>query len=614
MDRAIEIKRRAQRCVQSGDLAGALAEYEKLAQAEDADPYTHVLIADLHFKRGDSTEAGESYLLAVDAYEKASLYKNAIAICKKMIRLTLSPPRVLQKLAQLHALDGLRTEAALYYMQYAEHLVREEKYREAVATLKTAVDACPDNVPTLEKLAEAQILTGDEDGAAASFAEAARRWAATGLASEASRAHARAEDLRPGITALPNAPSADHDSDGGSRVPDTPPEITPAPSLAVDASGIETGRHDAPGAAPHDVPEGFESHGRSHAAGWSNASTEGLETGSRFATSTPVDAAEHFETNGHRADEIATDADDAGGPPEVTVADIEGMLHDAERQLHAGERDVAAATLLRAAQSYEAIGRYDHAGTIYQSLARSPHGPGEALTLWLANCERRGDHASAAEAASQLGERALTSGDAATARTWFERARSLDPSHALSGRRLERMDQMAAGAPAPPRPEASETGRVAVAIGRAHAVSFDLAAMLEQFQRAVGEQLSGDAQSHYDLGMTYREMGLLPQAVESFRVAAADPAYATRCTEMIGRCLLDQGDFDAAIHEFETALDAAPPADAALNLHYHLGLACEAAGRTQEALAHFEQVAAAHGDDPDVAARIRTLRRALENV
>ena len=54
LEKAIEIKRRAQRCIQNGDLDGALAEYEKLVAIEDSDPYNLVLLADLLFKKGDS--------------------------------------------------------------------------------------------------------------------------------------------------------------------------------------------------------------------------------------------------------------------------------------------------------------------------------------------------------------------------------------------------------------------------------------------------------------------------------------------------------------------------------------------------------------------------------
>ena len=125
MDKAIEIKRRAQRCIQNGDLDGALSEYEKLVAIEDSDPYNFVLLADLMFKKGDTNGAGLRYLGAAAAYEKVGLYKNAIAVCKKLMRLQLAPLQVYQRLAVLHSLDGLSAESSMYYQQHAEHLLRE---------------------------------------------------------------------------------------------------------------------------------------------------------------------------------------------------------------------------------------------------------------------------------------------------------------------------------------------------------------------------------------------------------------------------------------------------------------------------------------------------------
>jgi len=311
--------------------------------------------------------------------------------------------------------------------------------------------------------------------------------------------------------------------------------------------------------------------------------------------------------------------------PPAKSAEIEALLREAETKLKSGDREGAAQSLLNAAQGYEDVGRAENAASIYRSLARSATVPPDVLPRWLDNCGRRGDKVEASQVACQLGDRALNDGDNAAAQRWFTQARELDPANDLATRRLRRLEEMPGGAaPAPPAPSGTsapaagtppaDAGKVAVALGKAQAVTFDLGAMLEEFQRAVGEQLSGDAQSHYDLGVTYREMGLHEQAIASFRTSAQDPAYSARCTEMIGRCLLDQGQIDAAIAEFTTALAGEGSADTAASLRYQLGLAYEAAGRAQEALAAFESVAAAQANYPDVAQKIRALRRSLESV
>lgn len=175
-----------------------------------------------------------------------------------------------------------------------------------------------------------------------------------------------------------------------------------------------------------------------------------------------------------------------------------------------------------------------------------------------------------------------------------------------------------AAARAEPEPERAADhegggeGRVEMSVGRAEAVSFDLGALLSEFQRGIEAQLSGDAQSHYDLAMTYHEMGLHAQAIDGFRLAASDPAFAHRAAEMIGRCLLDQGRFDEAVHEFSDALRSPKLApEAVLGLRYQLGLAYEAAGDPNGALAEFERVFELQANYSDVALKIRALRTSL---
>src|SRR5580765_3283222 len=219
LEKAIEIKRRAQRCVQNGDLDGALGEYEKLVAADDSDPYNFVLLADLLYKKGDHGGAAKRYLSAADAYQKNTLYKNAIAVCKKMVRLSLSPALVLQKLAVLHGLDGLATEAVLFHMQHADLMLREDKPDEAAASLKAAFELSPENVKTLERLADVYLVKGDKEAAAAALADAAQRYQEAGQTAHAERCRNRMLQLKPG--GMPRVPASKPSGHGPPPVPAT---------------------------------------------------------------------------------------------------------------------------------------------------------------------------------------------------------------------------------------------------------------------------------------------------------------------------------------------------------------------------------------------------------
>jgi tetratricopeptide (TPR) repeat protein len=628
LDRAIDIKRRAQRCIQAGDLPGALAEYEKLLAADSTDPYTYVLLADLLYKMGEHPKAGERYLTAASCYEQAGLYKNAIAVGKKMLRLALSPGTVLERLAALHALDGLPAEASLYYTQYAEHLVRESKVKEAAAALRKGFECSPENVKALERLAEVQSLSDDDASCAQTLAEAAMYYARAGQSREAERCRARAEHLRPGAVAAFEAqappPPAPADAAGSWVVASGESiAVTPEPGMVTSFEIVDNAQ------GPPRLAE-------------TTAYASGIETDRAPRFVPPAeDSVNGMEVDRHdsaRASAPPADVEAAGPPMLETPASadagdldsVERMLGVAQTEFRAGHHAEAAGILARAAQAYEGLGRLDEAASIHRSLCKSPHVTSEMLERWLANCEQRGERGEAAEVACELGDHAIHHNDLARAREWFERAAALDPANAVAARRLERLrPEKPAPAVEPVRveppvaapmapvaevpPAESADGRVEVAVDRGQAVTFDFASMLAEFQRGVETQLSGDAQAHYDLAMAYREMGLHDQAIESFQLARKDINFRHRCAEMIGRCYLESGHFEEAAFEFQQALAfASSEPEIAIGMRFQLGIALEAAGRTHEALAEFERVFEAQANYPDVAIKIRDLRKNLE--
>jgi len=645
LEKAIDIKRRAQRCVQNGDLDGALKEYEKLIAVQDSDPYNFVLLADLLYKKGDMVGAAQRYVASIDAYEQAALYKNAIAVGKKMMRLSLSPTLVLSKLAKLHVLDGLGTEAALYYQQYAEHLLRDKRGSEAAQAFRKAFEASSENIKALERLSEIQTMEGDKEAAARTLAEAAVHYQSAGFQQEADRCRKKAAALNNGSVppvevpipaAAPEPGLADFDGAGDGALlvesthlssladdeSDSPAEAATPGRLEIEGSfaGGALAGDDAllssdithsmelttdEGADPRTGPPALHP----GADGGGLRMPETRSPGLRFDS--PADA----QVLPPGEDPVPAEAD-AEGP----VAQVEQLLREAREHFRNGERDAASADLVRAAQLYDEMGQFDSAATIYRNLSRSSHATPEVMSLWLRNCESRNDRLEAAQVACELGDRALNDGDASTARDWFRRASAFDANNETAKRRLQKLSEgRGAGVTTTESEEEdegghSEGGRVEVAVGRGAAVSFDLGSLVSEFQRGVESQISGDPQGHYDLGMAYREMGLLEQAVEAFRNAGTDPAFSQRCAEMVGRCLLDQGSFDEAAQEFMVALELpGVTPEASLDLRFQLGLAHEAAGRIEAALAEFERVYTAMPSYPDVAQKIRMLRKALES-
>ena len=121
-----------------------------------------------------------------------------------------------------------------------------------------------------------------------------------------------------------------------------------------------------------------------------------------------------------------------------------------------------------------------------------------------------------------------------------------------------------------------------------------------------------DASAHYDLGVAYREMGLLAEAIAELQLAAKDPSRECVSHAMIGRIFRDRGDESAAIDAFIRALHApgrTPAEEIAIN--YEIADSYQARGSTPQAHCYFTRVANLDPEYQDprgsVAARLRAL-------
>lgn len=606
MEKTLEIKRKAQRYVQSGDLDRAVEEYQKLLAADDSDPYTHVTLGDLYFKKGALDEAGRRYKEAAEGYRKTGLVKNAIAVCKKMLRLNLRQVETVSALAELHAQDGLSTDAASYFQQFADILIAHDRRAEAAEALDRAARLLPDDPRIPERLADVWVLEGDKLRAARAMIRAAKAYDGRGLADQGQGCRDRAGQLYPGILDLPpdetpvDAPKPAPEL-GKRSIPGLNLPVTYPPPLGAGGEGIaRNGRFVPPTQATRENIE-------STRLGTPLRAPAGVpDPAAHAAPAAPAEPAAPAVAQAQPPTPSAPQRAPADTPipPEVSE-----HLQYARSLLAAGERDQAAEAVLRAAAAWESVGGLDQAASMYHELSRSPEANERLYRLWLSNCERRQEWIEAAGVCCELGDIALAAQEPAAAHEWFVQARAYDPGNDKAARRLERMTDWGR------RSHVEEVDlrpdRVTVSQRMPEDLDVDLAELLNAFREGVSEHLhADDASSHYDLGMTYRQMGLLDEAVAEFRLSARDPGYSVKCTDMLGRCLLERGDFGAAIAEFERGL-ALPglPAETALSFRYSLGLVLEASGRVLEALEQFEAVFAQQPNYPDVAAKIRELRR-----
>jgi tetratricopeptide (TPR) repeat protein len=119
-----------------------------------------------------------------------------------------------------------------------------------------------------------------------------------------------------------------------------------------------------------------------------------------------------------------------------------------------------------------------------------------------------------------------------------------------------------------------------------------------------------DVETHYDLGIAYKEMGLLDDAIQEFREAMRSPTRELSAMERIAACLIEKGALEEAVQQLKRGLSSPNMTDlAALDFYYCLGVAHEGLGDHREALYYFRRVHAAMKDFRDVAQRLAQLAR-----
>jgi tetratricopeptide (TPR) repeat protein len=149
--------------------------------------------------------------------------------------------------------------------------------------------------------------------------------------------------------------------------------------------------------------------------------------------------------------------------------------------------------------------------------------------------------------------------------------------------------------------------------------SVDLANMFGELKHELEEDVAAssdeDPETHYNLGVAFREMGLLDEAIGEFQKVCQAAEHGQTFSQLmqtytwLAQCFLDKGIPEAAIRWYEKALTI-PSLDQETRtaLHYELASSFETAGNKMAALNNFLEVYGRNIDYRDVAERIKALR------
>lgn len=301
------------------------------------------------------------------------------------------------------------------------------------------------------------------------------------------------------------------------------------------------------------------------------------------------------------------------------------LLERARQHLDTGQRSSAMVVLEDALRLFEAESRWEEALRVCVDLLRLDP---ETIGRYQKQVEvayRSGDRPTLVGAYLELGDALVRMDGVDHAIDVYRRVLEHDPGNEAA-RTAVNLLTLGPPAPVPAAPpprndfidlnalifDDQQVRDTRMRVGQHHPIEDEDQAFheaLAEFKRGIDANLDAeDFQAHYDLGIAFKEMGLLDEAVAQFQKALRSPEGRLKTSEQLGAAFFEKGQFAIAEAVLRRALDGKPASDdETIGLLYWLGRALEAQDRGREALPLYERALAVDIRFLDLGERIKRL-------
>jgi tetratricopeptide (TPR) repeat protein len=331
---------------------------------------------------------------------------------------------------------------------------------------------------------------------------------------------------------------------------------------------------------------------------------------------TPVAAAPVAEVEPEREAEPAV----VETPVEVEPFQLESAADRIARGrglLDRGETAIASRYLDQLHRELEGLGQFREAWEAANEMMRLDPGSLSLLQQRIDYAEASGDRDLMARSWLDLAHEQKRSGQDQKARSSFQRVLELSPGNTEA---TEALAPPPAPPPPPPPPAPAPAAVAPAKKGKSDYIDLasfleddeqpdssrfvvaekpptgdeerDFADMLSQFKQKVSEHISvDDASAHYDLGLAFKEMGLIDEAIAEFQTAMKGGEPKLKVYEELGQCFLLKQQYTIALNVLNRALQM-PVQDEGdlIGVYYALGRAHEELGHGGDAKSAYERV------------------------
>ncbi|HTZ47249.1 MAG TPA: tetratricopeptide repeat protein [Verrucomicrobiae bacterium] len=187
----------AQKLLNQGKVAQAIAEYQQILKYEPRDQVTLMTIGELYIRQGETLQAIDYFERLAQLFVADGFLTKAIAVYKRIAKLAPEEIRPLEKLADLYVQQGVMSEARPLFLQLAELHLKNNRQPEAISLLKKLLSAEPDNLRIQVRLADLYQAMGQTGEALAAYVSAAQRALARGDHAECEKLADKALQLEP---------------------------------------------------------------------------------------------------------------------------------------------------------------------------------------------------------------------------------------------------------------------------------------------------------------------------------------------------------------------------------------------------------------------------------
>ena len=163
MANAAKLRDQARAAENRGQWTEAVVLYRQILEeipGEETDIALWNRVGDLHLRLGETERAVDAYERAVAGYTDSGLYNNAIALCRKILRLVPGRGAVYLKLGQISAAAGFLADARQNFLEYAQRMKRAGNLDASFDALKEFADLSPEDTDVRKLLAD-QLLSHD---------------------------------------------------------------------------------------------------------------------------------------------------------------------------------------------------------------------------------------------------------------------------------------------------------------------------------------------------------------------------------------------------------------------------------------------------------------------